>query len=149
MDENIFTAKRAEEVKNEDSKNSTQIKDSLHGKPPDSKHSLDAKPPSQKRPRITEILVANDSDKETYYFNQIRYTRHIPSTPHGKIEEFGIIQDVYGDGKCGIYSTMEGLTHMGVPHSLDMNTFRQDIYDYITNTILNPHEFEIWIREYP
>ena len=36
-----------------------------------------------------------------------------------------------GDGNCGFYSMMNGLSHVGIEFENDINVLRKDIYDFI------------------
>ena len=57
----------------------------------------------------------------------------IPKTPRAEIEQFASIQNVSGDGNCGIYSIMEGLHHNGIDFNEDVDMFRKSISDYINS----------------
>lgn len=40
------------------------------------------------------------------------------------IEKYSVIQNVAGDGNCGIYSVMEGLCQVTIECTMDVNAFR-------------------------
>ena len=44
-----------------------------------------------------------------------------------------MIQNMAGDGNYGIYSTMEGLSQAMIECTMDVNMFREEMYNYILN----------------
>ena len=58
-------------------------------------------------------------------------TSGIPEDVLSTIEQYGNIQNVKGDGNCGFYSMMNGLSHVGIQFENDINVLRKNIYDFI------------------
>ena len=81
------------------------------------------------------IVIKEESNigntKSRYYLKQSLRSSLIPEAPREEIEKFASIQNVYGDGNCGMYSIMEGLYHNGIEYSEDIDIFRKSIVDYI------------------
>ena len=50
-----------------------------------------------------------------------------------KLLKFGLIQNVRGDGNCGVYAAVEGLLNCLIPVSTDVKTFRKEVRDFIDN----------------
>ena len=46
---------------------------------------------------------------------------------HFQLSEFGLIQDVLGDGNCGIYAAMEGLLNCLIPVVTNVIAFRKKV----------------------
>ena len=60
-----------------------------------------------------------------------RQSSTIPNHVLEQIEQYGLIQNVLGDGNCGFYSVMNGLEHVGIEFEEDINLNCKAIYDYI------------------
>ena len=69
--------------------------------------------------------------KEGYYLRRFVRNSSIKVTARLEIEKYGTIQNVVGDGNCGTYSTMEGITLVGIECNLDVNIFKEHVYNYI------------------
>ena len=72
---------------------------------------------------------------DRYYL--VKTTSSLRGNARKEISRYGIIQNVLGDGNCGIYASMEGLRKAGIKCTLDVNTFRKNVYDYIIKNIKN------------
>lgn len=52
------------------------------------------------------------------------------SNVQSEIEKYGAIQIVTGDGSCGIYSVIKGLSQVMIECTMNVNTFREEVYNY-------------------
>ena len=51
-----------------------------------------------------------------------------------RIEKYGSIQNVLGDGNCAFYASIVGLEHQGIPVNSNINELRKSLYDHLQNT---------------
>ena len=79
--------------------------------------------------KIEDIKLCNT--KNRYYLKQSLRSSQIPKEHKRMIELFAAIQNVSGDGNCGIYSIMEGLYHNDIDFNTDVDCFRRSIVEYI------------------
>ena len=91
------------------------------------------------------IVGSNVGEKRKFYSvfsipSTNRYYLDATTSPlrgnaRNEISKHGIIQNVCGNGNCGIYASMEGLLKAGITCTIDVNIFRKNVYDYISKNI--------------
>ena len=47
------------------------------------------------------------------------------------LSKFGTIQDVIGDGNCGVYAAIEGLLNCLIAVTIDVGKFRKEVHDFV------------------
>ena len=58
---------------------------------------------------------------------------YIKEKAQSEIDKYGKIQNVAGNGNCGIYFTMEGISQVMIDCTMDVNTFKEELYNYFLN----------------
>ena len=91
------------------------------------------------------VKTENIEEIENYWQVSIRRSRGgLTKSVFDKLSEFGVIQNVRGDGNCGIYSIMEGLLNCLIPVVTDVIAFRKEVCDFIDknrNEVLSNFSF--------
>ena len=63
-----------------------------------------------------------------------RSKRNIRENVIKRIEKYGLIQNVAGDGNCTFYAYIVGLEHQGIPVNSNIQELQKSLYDHIQNT---------------
>ena len=81
---------------------------------------------------IKKMHASLDEKVNKYWRVQTRRSRGgLPDAIWKKLQCFGVIQNVTGDGNCGIYAAIEGLLDCRMSITTDVHIFRREMYDYI------------------
>ena len=90
--------------------------------------------------RGTTIKIEDVTMVDKYWHVTRRATRRSNPTYCGltesvyfQLSEFGLIQDVLGDGNCGVYAALEGLLNCLIPVVTNVIAFRKEVRDFIFN----------------
>ena len=57
----------------------------------------------------------------------------IKAKDQSEIEKYSTIQNVAGNGNCGIYSTIEGISQVMIECTMGANTLKEELYNYVLN----------------
>ena len=91
------------------------------------------------------VKTENIEQVDNYWQCTTRLSRGgLTESVYYDLSEFGVIQNVKGDGNCGIYSIMEGLLNCLIPVVTDEPVFRKEVRDYIDihrNEVLSNFSF--------
>ena len=71
--------------------------------------------------------------KRNWCFRSTRRNLDFSNNVKQQLYSFGMIQNVIGDGNCGVYASIEGLLNNLIPVTTDVKLFRKQVYDYIDN----------------
>ena len=81
----------------------------------------------------TKLPTREIRRKDGYYLRRLVRNSSIKEKAQSEIEKYGTIKNVAGDGSCGIYSTMKGLSQVMIDCNMDGNAFREEVYNYVLN----------------
>ena len=85
-----------------------------------------------------KLLIRESRWKESFYLRRSVRNSYIKEKAQSEIDKYGKIQNVAGNGNCGIYSTMEGLSQVIIECTMDVSTFIKEVCNYVWTT---SHQF--------
>ena len=88
---------------------------------------------NSKKPKIGDSKEGIVIEKVTkYWCTKLNCSRGgLSKKDYDKLSEFGQIQNVKGDGNCGVYAAVEGLLNCLIAVTTNVKEFRKEVRDFI------------------